>query len=104
MHQIKLEKGWTYELPPQYAIYQSFSDFSRYSVLDQEKKSVCSFRITNDTCTITGFWPWQHHNGHRELHIVLQPRLSPETTERLEPCRIQVSSRLGWFSLFILST
>lgn len=61
MHQIKLEKGWPYELPPQYAIYQSFSDFSRYSVLDQEKKSVCSFRITNDTCTITGFWSWQHH-------------------------------------------
>lgn len=61
MHQIMLEKGWTYELPPQYAIYQSLSDFSRYSVLDQEEESVCSFRITNDTCTITGFRPWQLH-------------------------------------------
>ena len=27
--------------------------------------------------------------------IVLQPRAFPETTKRLEPCRIQVSSRLG---------
>ncbi len=61
MHQIMLEKGWRYELPPQYAIYQSLSVFSRYSVLDQEEERVCSFRITNDTCTITGLWPWRHH-------------------------------------------
>ncbi|KGI85957.1 MULTISPECIES: hypothetical protein [Exiguobacterium] len=60
MHQITLEKGWSCELPTQYAIYQSLSDFSRYSVLDQEEESVCSFRITNDTCKITAFRPWQH--------------------------------------------
>ena len=61
MHQIMLEKGWTCELPKQYAIYQSLSDFSRYSVLDQEEESVCSFQITIDTCKITAFRPWQHH-------------------------------------------
>ena len=60
MHQITLEKGWSCELPTQYAIYPSLSDFSRYSVLDQEEESVCSFRITNDTCKITAFRPWQH--------------------------------------------
>jgi transposase InsO family protein len=36
--------------------------------------------------------------------FVLLPRSFPETTRRHEPCRIQVSCRLGWFSLFALST